>query len=209
MSGGNYPLSGVDVDLHRVVAIGDTALVVIQFACHRDRNLAAFHTVVQPRGAAASWGSDPLVIAVADLAPPRRWEFRTSGLWAEQVCERRDVHWSYGLEAFALQIDRPDELVRRGYGLRTALGWELDLEIESSTPTEGLVVQHGTIDGLLLIGTDEFPISGPARRIHGWGQTETLDRIGWRTETTTTPTESTMEVLLPTPAGIWTVSLPG
>ena len=83
-----------------------------------------------------------------------RWEFRTSGLWAEVFDESE--HWSYGLEAFALEIDDPAELLGRGYGKRVALGWELDL-IDRPTGSR--------LEGLLLHGRDEHEISLPAELV--------------------------------------------
>ena len=209
-----------EAELHRLVAAGDSFDLAVQFACYRSLSVAGIHIAVQARTAADRCGADPVVIAVGDLDIPARWEFRTSGLWAEQVCVQPDIHWSYGLEAFALQIDEPDELLRRGYGLRTPLGWELDFEIETVDPRPspgdepvdgqrpGVAEQVGTVEGLVLVGPDKFPVAGPAHRIHAWG-----DR-GFVTEAV--PDRSSISgvvdddevgrvVLLPTPIGVWTV----
>ncbi len=219
----NHPLPNPDVELHRLVAAGDSFSVAFQFACFRSLSVAGFHVAVQPRTAADRCGGDPLVIAVGDLDIPARWEFRTSGLWAEQVCEQPDIHWSYGLEAFALQIDEPDELLRRGYGLRTPLGWELDFEVESVCPGRppvngaesvdgappGVVEQVGTLEGLMLVGPDEFALAGPARRIHAWGDrrfvTDALSDRSGLAATENVGAVQINQVLLPTPIGVWTV----
>jgi hypothetical protein len=218
----NHPLPFADVEVHRLVATGDTFAVAVQFACYRSLSVAGFHVAVQARTAADRCGGDPLVIAVGDLDIPARWEFRTSGLWAEQVCEQPDIHWSYGLEAFALQIDEPDELLRRGYGLRTPLGWELDFEIESIRPGRppvngaesaddlfGVVEQVGALEGLMLVGPDEFPLAGPAGRIHAWGDRRFVtDALSDRSDLAATENVGVAQihhVLLPTPIGVWTV----
>ncbi|MEL6984650.1 MAG: hypothetical protein AAFO29_19640, partial [Actinomycetota bacterium] len=115
-------------------------------------------------------------------------EYRSSGLWVEAVCEVPGVHWSYGLEAFALAIDRPDELLGKGYGHRTALGWELDFTTGSGDATdvssgsvsgagsvpgdEDPIVETGRVDGLLLTSPaegGELPFSGA-----GWRASWTL-----------------------------------
>lgn len=114
-------------------------------------------------------GHLPLVLAEDDVpVVDDRWELRSSGLWIEAVCETPDAHWSYGLEAFALAIDEPDELLARGYGHRTPLGWELDFEAGGGPPAgRGAPLQGGRVDGLVLTGPGvegELALGGPGRR---------------------------------------------
>lgn len=122
------------------------------------------------------------VIAESDLpvpAPAQGWEFRGSGLWVDHVCEDPFVHWSFGLEAFALEIDEPTELLGNGYGHRVPLGWELDFEAvgdptptgDEATPTDavGGYRQLGRLHGVLLGAGDEIEIDGPAVSVHTWG----------------------------------------
>ncbi|MBT8239615.1 MAG: hypothetical protein KJN63_00135 [Acidimicrobiia bacterium] len=111
--------------------------------------------------------------------PARRWEFRANGLWVEQVCEDPHMHWSYGLEAFALELDDPTELIRTGYGTRVPMGWELDFV--ASSPSRWLMIgadpldvagaytQRGELSGLLLDRDGEHQRSSPAQRWHWWG----------------------------------------
>jgi hypothetical protein len=132
---------------------------------------------------------------IAETAIPvdnGRWELRSSGLWVDLVTETPSVHWSYGLEAFALAIDRPDELLGRGYGHRTPLGWELEFESDPARldrPAPGVEHQPGRVDGLLLTAPDggqgprdgepasegpgggEVPLAGPAER-RSWAPTD-------------------------------------
>jgi len=125
-------------------------------------------------------GGDPVAMIEADIPiPADRWEFRTSGLWVEQVCETPHEHWSYGLEAFALELDNPTELIRTGYGTRVPMGWELDFTALSAArwllvgadPLEiaGAYTQRGDLSGLLLDREGEHPTSAPAQRWHWWG----------------------------------------
>lgn len=222
----NQPLAGPDFEFHRLLASGGTFDLAVQFACYRPLSVAGIHLAVRARTAGDRCGHDPVVIAVGDLDIPSRWELRTSGLWAEQICELPDIHWSYGLEAFALQIDRPDELLRRGYGLRTPLGWEFDFEIESvdEGPTAGdqsldgldcgFFRQVGAVDGLILLGPDQFPLAGPAHRIHVWGDRGFVDgAMSDRSDLGCIADDGRQagartDVLLPTPTGAWRISFP-
>lgn len=109
-------------------------------------------------------GLRPLVLVDLDLpATNDRWEFRTSGLWVELVVEQPGIHWSSGLEAFAIGLDDPEELLGRGYGHRTPLGWELDFVGEADEveqPSDGLEYQPVRVDGLILTGTGESETHG-------------------------------------------------
>ncbi len=128
------------------------------------------------------WPTDahPIVMSEPNIPiPAQRWEFRTDGLWAEQVCEKPHDHWSYGLEAFALEVDDPTELTRTGFGRRVPLGWELDFEattpsrwlLTDAAPLEhsGAYTQRGTLHGLLLDAHGKTPAEGAAQRWHWWG----------------------------------------
>ncbi len=159
-----------------LVAVADdrrTALVARQT---RLADRGSFHAVVLRAEAL------PLVLVEVDIAVGNeRWEYRSSGLWVEAVDEDPGVHWSYGLEAFALALDAPDELLGRGYGHRTALGWELDfvadrgepaaVAVADADPDQGIdpdpVIDVGRVDGLLLTAPaegGELPFAGAAWR---------------------------------------------
>ncbi|MEM8923304.1 MAG: hypothetical protein AAGD35_07350 [Actinomycetota bacterium] len=126
----------------------------------------------------------PIVIADLDGPSPNPGlEVRTSGLWADHLCEQPYRHWSYGLEAFALAVDRPDELLGRGLGDRVPLGWELEFESDEEPewlgppevdaddiwPDDGAYRQLGVAHGLLLTGSGEVAVEGRALRTHRWG----------------------------------------
>ncbi|MGF1596277.1 MAG: hypothetical protein ACFCVK_05005 [Acidimicrobiales bacterium] len=181
---------GTGPDGHRIVVVAG-----IGRWPHRGR--AAFQAAVLIDG------RPPLVIAEDDIAEPvAGWEIRASGLWADQVCEDPFVHWSYGLEAFALAIDDPAALLDRAHGVRLPLGWELEFE-STGPPTvhpdgEGYD-QDGIGHGLLLMADERWEIEGRARRSHRWGTSPVTadervdDHPGGRL------------VALPTPAGVWWV----
>jgi hypothetical protein len=113
-------------------------------------------------------GQLPLVLVEADVEVANdRWELRSSGLWIDAVEVVAGRQWSYGLEAFGLAIDEPDELLARGYGHRTPLGWELDF-LADDRGRPAVALQAGRVDGVVLTGPGpdgELAFSGPARRL--------------------------------------------
>lgn len=151
----------------------------------------------------------PAVVLIDDAIPfPRRgWEIRTSGLWADHNCETPNEHWSYGLEAFALAIDQPDQLLHSSFGDRVPLGW--DLEFESAEAPQSLTdgySQQGLVHGILLGPHPPLEVEGPAIRRHWWGRPDgsswhAADRLG------DLAGESVQCALIPTPAGVRTVDL--
>jgi len=201
-------------EAHRLVASGSGLAFAVQFE-QRD-GVAGFQTAVfglesAERRRPSSSEPQPVVISAVDITFGQGWELRTSGLWAEQVRERAFDHWSYGLEAFALAIDEPDELIRRGLGHRVPLGWELDFIAD--TPPEpvpdhdpGTFTQTGTIEGLLLTGDGEQPIDGRARRSLWTGDRPAhtdVDGLDHRLRS------RPGSVVLPTMQGPWTVGRSG
>jgi hypothetical protein len=196
-------------ETHRLVASGSGLAVAVQF--EQRNGVAAFETVVFGLESTAppspSSGPRPVVISALDITVGQGWELRTSGLWAEQVRERPFEHWSYGLEAFALAIDEPDELIRSGLGHRVALGWELDF-VATEPPSDapggepGSFTQTGTVEGLLLTGDGEQPFEAPARRSHWTGDCPAhtdVDELDHRQRS------EPGSVVLPTMSGPWTI----
>ncbi len=170
----------------------------------------------------------PLVIAEHDIAGPARgWELRAPGLWAETVCEEPGRRWTYGLEAFALGVDDPAELLGRAFGHRVPLGWELEMEADDAGRHEmgpGLVdtvTQPGVGRGLLLFADRRLEIEGPALR-RAWtvsrqpggepgddGVRPGPDGVdgppAGEGSADTDPDDLLMAVGLPSPAGVWWV----
>lgn len=188
------------VEVHRVDAwSGDGALAVSwAVAARPDRQRAGFLAVVLEAG------RPPVVLAEDDIdLPPSLWELRTSGLWADHVCETPLEHWSYGLEAFALAIDDPAELLGRAVGDRVALGWELEFEASAPAEVEGPTAyrQAGEVHGLLLLGRHRrLDVELDAVRRHWWGtEAPSAVRAAGR--------PGPGAVALPEPGGCWWVSL--
>lgn len=81
----------------------------------------------------------------APVPRPGSLELRSSGLWVDAVCEEADARWTIGVEAFALEVDDPDDVV----GVRIPLGF--DLEWERTGPDEGGRVP-ARVTGEVLVG---------------------------------------------------------
>ncbi len=105
-------------------------------------------------------------------APSVGWEIRASGLWADHICEDPLVHWSYGLEAFAIGVDDLADLTESGFGERLPIGWELEFEAGGdafwATPDRHYL-QPGDAHGIMLSKHGDREIAGPATRQHWWG----------------------------------------
>lgn len=121
-------------------------------------------------------GSSPVVLAEDDLVVPTdRWELRGSGIWIDHVCEAPLDRWSFGLEAFALALDDPEQLIRDGVGDRVPIGWELEFDATEAATWEPHRVeavgyrQPGAVEGVLLDSDGEHPFTGSAVRRHWWG----------------------------------------
>lgn len=124
------------------------------------------------------------LLAVLDHEVPFRsspFEVRTTGLWADHVCEAPFDHWTLGLEAFALGVDDPLELHGRQLGDRVALG--LDLEWEADGPvldTARGYEQHCRVHGEVLVGASVIDLEAVGSRQHDWGPIEWWASDGWR-----------------------------
>jgi hypothetical protein len=99
-----------------------------------------------------------VVVRDHEVLPPRNGlEIRAEGLWAELWCEAAGEHWTFGLEAFGIRLDAPEEALRPGgeIGERVAVG--LDLEWE--TPD----IVHGDV----LVGRERWTIEARGRFVEG------------------------------------------
>jgi hypothetical protein len=96
------------------------------------------------------------IVAVRDhevLLPRQGLEIRAEGLWAELWCETPGEHWTFGLEAFGVVLDAPEDGLRAGgeIGERIAVGLDIEWEIPD--------IVHGDV------------LVGRARHaLYGWGR---------------------------------------
>lgn len=118
-------------------------------------------------------GPDRQLAAVIDSEvplPAKTLEIRTTGLWADHICETPHDHWTIGLEAFALGVDDPAEIHGRQMGDRVPLGF--DLEWEAEGPSVGGAdgyEQPSRVTGEILVGDAEIDFDGHGWRDHRWG----------------------------------------
>ena len=128
------------------------------------------------------------LLAVIDHDVPFRsapLEVRTTGLWADHVCETPLDHWTLGLEAFAVGVDDPLELYGRQHGDQVALG--LDLEWETDGPVLDRDAGRGVegyelpcrVHGEVLVGRDVIDLEGVGSREHLWGPIAWGSGDGW------------------------------
>jgi hypothetical protein len=119
----------------------------------------------------------PVVVRDHDVPLPRGGlEVRADGLWGEQVCETPFEHWTYGLEAFGVALDDPDDSLRGEIGERLAVGFDLEWEVDPAAgdihPCGGALqgyAQFGAVHGELLLGRSRVEIDACALRSHRWG----------------------------------------
>jgi hypothetical protein len=140
----------------------------VRLAFFPNANVAWYWAYVVEPGAPG-----PLVVRDHEVALPRgdALEVRAEGLWAECTCETPFEHWSYGLEAFAVRLDDPDDAYRGEIGERVPLGLDLEWE-EDGAPAVGGgsgYEQRGVVHGEVLIGRGRVEFDGSGVRSHGWG----------------------------------------
>ncbi len=187
-------------EAHRLDAVfpGVALALTLMITAHPGRGHAEFHGVVLRLDA------DPVVVAEFDVPLPRHgWEIRASGLWADHVRETPMDHWSYGLEAFGLAVDDPEELLGGAVGRREPLGWELEFEARAPAryATDQRYGQAGSVHGLILDPSGSIEVDGYGVRSHWWG-TSTPTSIGLGDEPSGRPL-----LVYPTIDGRWSVVL--
>ncbi len=118
---------------------------------------------------------DEPLLHVADWHVSRRADpllVKGAGLWAEHTCDAAMEQWTIGNETYAAALDDPDEALGRGYGVTTALSW--DLEWYATAPPRPVAhgyEQAGVVHGRIEIeGAESVHLAeAPAHRWHRWG----------------------------------------
>lgn len=118
----------------------------------------------------------PVVVRDHDVPLPRSaLEVRAEGLWAELWCETPLEHWTYGLEAFAVRLDHPDDALAGEAGERLPIGLDLEWEITApphvhgaARPAAGYVLP-GVVHGDVLLGPSRFELDAPGVYQRTWG----------------------------------------
>lgn len=114
-------------------------------------------------------------------------EVRSTGLWADVVCETPMSHWTFGLEAFAVALSDPADAYRGERGERVALGFDLEWEAmappfdhpgASAKPGCGHYQHGGAVHGDILLGDETLSFDGLGERDHQWGPRDWWG-VGW------------------------------
>lgn len=108
------------------------------------------------------------------VAPRTGLELRSSGIWADHVCESPLEHWSVGLEAFGLVFDDPADAVGSGRGTVVPVGFDLEWEdatvgTDVAPGDDGGYTTRGVAHGEVLLGDERWELDGLGARRHRWG----------------------------------------
>jgi hypothetical protein len=115
---------------------------------------------------------EPLLHAV-DLeliAPTAGLRVRTSGLWADHVCEAPFEQWTVVNELYAVALDDPDEALGRAHGLQAPMAFDLEWYATApAEPGEDGYTQAGEVHGVIELRGGPLELQGLGRRGHTWG----------------------------------------
>ncbi|HEY1281082.1 MAG TPA: hypothetical protein VGF22_15505 [Acidimicrobiales bacterium] len=110
---------------------------------------------------------------VADVAAPlpsAGLRVRTTGLWAEHVCEVPFEQWTVQNECYAVALDDPADALGRAYGESTPVAVDMEWYGEApAAPIPGGYRQAGEAHAVIELAGGPLPFVGPAARAHTWG----------------------------------------
>lgn len=116
----------------------------------------------------------------ADVPAPPGLELRAPGLWVEIGIQTALEHVTVDVEAFAVELDDPDEVFGRAYGDRVAFGTELEWEsAEAPAATRDGYEIPCVVHGEVLLADQIIDIDGWGWRSHRWGSSA-ADHSGFR-----------------------------
>jgi hypothetical protein len=111
-----------------------------------------------------------VVVRDHEVPQPRaRLELRADGLWTEFTCETAGEHWTFGLEAFGVRLDQPDDALAGEIGERLPVGFDLEWEVESGVDPGG---PDGIVHGEVLVGRNRWVVDTKGRFMHTNGTTD-------------------------------------
>ena len=124
---------------------------------------------------------DLVSLVELDVAAPKApsLEVRATGLWTDIGIQTPLDHMTVDIEAFAVALDDPNEVFHRAYGIRTALGCELEWETAGSVhagPSLSSYEVPCIVHGELLVDDQTIEIDGWGWRSHRWGPPSRGDR---------------------------------
>lgn len=154
-------------------ADADVDIIDVEFAA-ADASLAGVVRVDVRRAVGATRflaavlrpGADPVVVIDYDLPLARSsFEFRSSGVWTELICEEPLDHWTIGLEAFGLGLPADEIATPESFGDRVPIGLDLDLDTSAAPIGEGADFAIDVrVHGEVLVGTDAYELEATGVR---------------------------------------------
>jgi hypothetical protein len=156
---------------HLDAATHDGAGLSLRLECYPNQKTAWFWTyLVLPTL------TGPIVVRDHEVPLPRQGlEVRAEGLWCELWCETPLEHWTYGLEAFAVNLEAPDDALAGEIGERIPIGLDLEWEIDGPIhahrargPVAGYVAL-GIVHGEVLLGRERFELDACGAYHRTWG----------------------------------------
>jgi hypothetical protein len=127
-----------------------------------------------------------LVELEAPAPKPPSLEVRATGLWTDIGIQTPLDHMTVDIEAFAVALDDPNEVFHGAYGIRTALGCELEWEtvgVVWAGPSPNSYEVPCIVHGELLVDEQTIEIDGWGWRSHRWGSPSRGDRSTTRGRT--------------------------
>jgi hypothetical protein len=121
-------------------------------------------------------GRDLVTVIDHEVPLPSRGsslELRTTGLWADHICETPLDHFSLGLEAFGVGLDDPTSVYGSMRGDQVPLGFDLEWETDGAgydypEPRDRYEIPC-VVHGEILVGREQIEFRGRGQRDHSWG----------------------------------------
>jgi hypothetical protein len=149
----------------------------VRFVVYPQRRVAWFWAAVHRDG-------EPYVLCrdleVPVPAQPDVLEIRSGALWSHAICETPWEHWTVAMEAYAVELDDPEEAWRQEHGNRIGLACDLEWEsVPNPSAIEGLSDASqsvkgykvaATVTGDIQVGDERCDITGFGMWTHMWGE---------------------------------------
>ena len=134
-----------------------------------------------------------VVVRDHDVPLPRvRLELRADGLWTEFTCETPDEHWTFGLEAFGVRLDDPEDALAGEIGERLPVGFDLEWEVDAAAG----VHPGGLVHGEVLVGRNRWAVDTSGTF------TPTAGRTDWAASIEPCRGDRVAQVLIPFSAAV-------